>query len=43
MGLDMQFTPSTLNDGMYLRTASAIHHYIVETLAGLCSTSSLSH
>lgn len=30
MGLDMYFTPISFNDGMYLRKANAIHHYIVE-------------
>ena len=33
MGLDMYFTPISFNDGMYLRKASAIHNYIVETHA----------
>ena len=33
MGLDMYFTPISLNDGMYLRKANAIHHYIVDTHA----------
>ena len=33
MGLDMYFTPISFNDGMYLRKANAIHHYIVENHA----------
>ena len=33
MGLDMYFTPISFDDGMYLRKASAIHNYIVETHA----------
>lgn len=33
MGLDMYFTPISFDDGMYLRKANAIHHYIVENHA----------